>query len=183
MDGHGRFAHRLFGLHHHLLTHDDGLGPDDFRRWLGHRRPSAEDYHDAIVAARGFSRLDAVADVRPGDLIAIKYLTRHDNTGHLMLVVDAPRRIALSPLMGDDVQWAVVVIDSSESGHGPTDTRHKRGADGHDHPGIGRGVLRIHADARGEIAGFSWSTAANSRFIAPGHEHLAIGRLVPGWRP
>ena len=165
-----------------LLAHDDGLAPDDFRRWMGHGRPSAENYHDAIVATRGFARLDAVMDVRPGDLIATRYLTRHDNTGHIMLVAKAPRRIAPSPpFVGEDTQWSIAVIDSSKSGHGPADTRHKRGIDGHDHPGLSRGVLRIYADARGEVAGFSWSTAKNSRFIGPEDEHLVIGRLVADW--
>ena len=77
----------------------------------------------------------------------------------------------------------MTVIDSSESGHGPTDTRHKRGADGRDHDGLGRGVFRLYGDARGEVAGFAWSTAKVSRFIAPADEHVVLGRLVEGFRP
>jgi hypothetical protein len=172
------------GFIDHLLMHDDGLGADDFKRWFGSRRPTAERYHDAIVEGRGFTRLGSVRDLRPGDLIAIKYLTRHDNTGHIMLVVDAPRRISPTlPVVDATTQWAVTVIDSSESGHGPTDTRHKRGADGRDHDGLGRGVFRLYADGRGEIAGFAWSTAKVSRFVAPADEHLVLGRLVEGFRP
>jgi hypothetical protein len=167
-----------------LLMHDDGFVADDFKRWFGSRRPTAERYHDAIVDGRGFTRLDGIAELRPGDLIAIKYLTRHDNTGHIMLVVDTPKRMsATPPYVEGTAQWSVAVIDSSESGHGTTDTRHKRGADGRDHDGLGRGVFRLYADARGQVAGFSWSTTKASRFVAPQDEHLVLGRLQQGFRP
>ncbi|MGZ5252317.1 MAG: NlpC/P60 family protein [Caldimonas sp.] len=172
------------GFIDHLLMHDDGYTTDDFKRWFGSRRPSAMRYHDAIVEGRGFTRLAAIAELRAGDLIAIKYLTRHDNTGHVMLVVEAPRRMLASPPHVDGAtQWSVAVIDSSESGHGPTDTRHKRGADGRDHDGLGRGVFRLYANAAGEVAGFSWSTAKVSHFVSPDDEHLVLGRLAPGFRP
>ena len=164
--------------------HDDGFAADDFKRWFGSRRPTAERYHDAIVDGRGFARLDRIADLRAGDLIAIKYLTRHDNTGHIMLAVEAPSRMnATPPYVDGTQQWSVAVIDSSESGHGTTDTRHKRGADGRDHDGLGRGVVRLYADASGAVVGFSWSTTKASRFIAPQDEHVVLGRLQPGYRP
>jgi NlpC/P60 family len=172
------------GFIDHLLMHDDGLTPDDFKRWLGSRRPTAERYHDAIVEGRGFARLASIGELRAGDLVAIKYLTRHDNTGHIMLVTEAPHRMSLvPPFLDGTTQWAVTVIDSSESGHGPTDTRHKRGADGRDHDGLGRGVFRLYGDARGEVVGFAWSTAKASHFVAPEDEHLVLGRLVAGFRP
>jgi hypothetical protein len=172
------------GFIDHLLMHDDGYAPDDFKRWFGSRRPTAERYHDAIVEGRGFTRLGAISELRAGDLIAIKYLTRHDNTGHIMLVTEAPRRMNPSPPYVDGAaQWSVTVIDSSESGHGPTDTRHKRGEGGRDHDGLGRGVFRLYANASGEVAGFSWSTTKASRFVAPEDEHLVLGRLAPGFRP
>lgn len=117
-------------------------------------------------------------------LLVHKYLTRHDNTGHIMLVIEAPRHMNDSPPCVDRAtQWSVTVIDSSESGHGPTDTRHKRGEGGHDHDGLGRGVFRLYANGRGEVVGFSWSTTKASRFVAPEDEHLVLGRLSPGFRP
>ena len=172
------------GLIDHLLMHDDGYTPEDFKRWFGSRRPTAARYHDAIVQGRGFTAVPTVAELRPGDLIAIKYLTRKDNTGHIMLVVEAPRRLAaLPPQVDGMVQWEVVVIDSSESGHGPTDTRHKRGDGGRDHDGLGRGVFRLYATADGSPGGFAWSTSKSSRFIGPDDEHLVLGRLVAGYKP
>ncbi len=172
------------GFIDHLLMHDDGLTPEDFKRWFGSRKPSAARYHDAIVEGRGFTRLTSVADLRAGDLIAIKYLTRHDNTGHIMLLVEPARRMnPVPPYVDGTAQWSVTVIDSSESGHGSADTRHKRGPGGRDHEGLGRGVFRLYAGAQGEVAGFTWSTAKISRFVTPEDEHLVFGRFIPGFRP
>jgi|SRR5664280_797373 len=167
-----------------LLMHDDGLTQVDFKHWFGSKRPTAERYHDAIVEGRGFTQLASVRDLRPGDLIAIKYLTRHDNTGHIMLIVAPPERMnAVPPYVEGTAQWAVSVVDSSESGHGPTDTRHKRGDGGRDHDGLGRGVFRLYAEASGSVTGFAWSASKASRFVAPADEHLVLGRLVPGFHP
>jgi hypothetical protein len=172
------------GFIDHLLMHGDGLTQEDFKRWFGTKRPTAERYHDAIVESRGFAALARVQDLRPGDLIAIKYFTRHDNTGHIMLVVEAPERMnATPPYVDGTTQWSVAVVDSSESGHGTTDTRHKRGAGGRDHDGLGRGIFRLYADSLGVVKGFAWSTSKASRFVAPEDEHLVLGRLVPGFHP
>lgn len=172
------------GFIDHLLMHSDGYSTDDFKRWFGSHRPTAERYHDAIVEQHGFALVKSVEQLEPGDLIAIKYLTRHDNTGHIMLVVDPPRRIAPSPPLVDGLsQWVVTVVDSSESGHGPTDTRFKRGVGGHDHDGLGRGIVRLYADSRGAVAGFAWSSMKVSKFVDPADEHVVLGRPVAGYRP
>lgn len=167
-----------------LLLHCYDYSREDFKRWFDSHRPSARRYHDAIVEQRGFRQVRRLADVQPGDILAVKYFHRTDNTGHVMLVAEPPRRIASAPpvLAGTD-QWEVPVIDSSRSGHGPTDTRHHRGPDGKDHDGLGRGVLRIYGNPRGQVVGFSWSSASVSKFISPEDEHLVIGRLIPGFAP
>jgi hypothetical protein len=166
------------------LMHVDGYSPEDFKRWFGSHRPTADLYHDAITEGRGFSAVTTVDQLRPGDVIAIKYITRHDNTGHIMLVVERPHRmIAGVPIIGDTAQWAVDVIDSSESGHGPTDTRHKRADNGRDHDGLGRGVVRLYSSPSGEVVGFTWSTTKFSRFVAPADEHVVLGRFMTGFRP
>lgn len=172
------------GLVNHLLMHVDGYGPGDFARWFGKQRPTADSYHDAIAQGRGFQPLARVDELQPGDLIAIKYLVRREDTGHIMLVTEPPQHLAAgAPAIDGTTQWAVTVIDSSKSGHGPQDTRHRRGPDGRDHPGLGRGVFRLYADAQGRVAGFSWSTLAVSRFVPPQEEHVALGRLVTGFSP
>jgi hypothetical protein len=176
------------GFVDHLLMHSYDYSPDDFKRWFGSHRPSARRYYEAIVEQTGFKHLDRVMELRPGDFIAVKYLTRTDETGHIMLVDQSPERASQSKAQSRTGEthgeaWLVQVIDSSESGHGPTDTRHKRGADGRDHDGLGRGVLRLYTDAQGHITGFSWSALANSAFRGPDEEVVALGRLVPGYRP
>lgn len=117
-------------------------------------------------------------------MLAVKYLKRQDNTGHVMLVAGAPRRMSpKKPIVTGAVQWEIPIIDSSKTGHGPTDTRRHKGPGGKDHDALGAGVLRIYADQEGKVLGFTWSTLGSSEFKAPDEEHLAIGRLVAGFKP
>lgn len=172
------------GFIDHLLTYSYGYSDDDFKRWFDSHRPTAERYHDAIIDGRGFKQIHLIQDLRPGDFIAIKYLTRTDNTGHIMLVAEEPEQMAdKDPIVDGTQQWSVTIIDSSESGHGPTDTRHKKGDDGKDHDGVGKGVFRIYTDKKGKVAGFAWSTLKASEFKSPDDEHLVMGRLIPDFRP
>jgi hypothetical protein len=167
-----------------LLKHTYGYTAADFKKWFDSHRPSAKRYHDAIVEGAGFTAIARLGDVRPGDFLAVKYLRRTDNTGHIMLVEAMPQRMAAKkPLVAGTEQWEVPVIDSSMTGHGVTDTRHKQGASGRDHDGLGRGVLRVYTDAAGAIVGFAWSTEAVSKFEEPDSEHLVAGRLLPGFKP
>lgn len=167
-----------------LLKHSYGYDAEQFKRWFDSHRPSARRYHDAIVEQRGFKKIDELQQVRPGDILAVKYLKRQDNTGHVMLVAGAPRRMPpKKPIVAGAVQWEIPIIDSSKTGHGPTDTRRHKGPGGKDHDGLGAGVLRIYADQEGKVLGFTWSTLESSEFKAPDEEHLAIGRLVAGFKP
>jgi hypothetical protein len=172
------------GLIDHLLMHGYGYTPEAFTRWFASRRPSARRYFDAIAAGKGFTQVDSVQALQPGDLIAVKYLQRTDSTGHIMIVAQSPQPMATTaPSVPGTQQWRVSVIDSSESGHGTSDTRHKLGAGGRDHDGLGQGVLRLYADAQGKVAGFSWSVLPKSLFKGPDTEPLVIGRLQPGYTP
>lgn len=167
-----------------LLMHSYGYDRDQFKKWFDSHRPSAARYHTAIAEQRGFHLISRLQDVQPGDVLAVKYLERKDNTGHVMLVAEAPRRMKpKQPVVEGAEQWEVPIIDSSESGHGPSDTRHKKGAGGKDHDGLGAGVLRIYTDNRGTIAGFTWSTLEVSKFKSPKDEHLVIGRLKTDFKP
>lgn len=164
-----------------LLEHCYGIDKDQMKKIFGSGRPTARRYHDAIVEQNGFKQIQDVRDIRPGDILAIKYITpRKDstNTGHLMIAADRPHTMGFKPpeVLGT-TQWAVTVIDSSRSGHGPTDTRHKKGADGKDHDGVGEGVFRIYTKDDGKIVGFGWSTLANTTFKEPKDEHLVVGRI------
>ena len=54
-----------------LVEHSYGLDADAVRRWLGTSRPTAARFYDAVVAEQGFLPIKAVADIRPGDVLAI----------------------------------------------------------------------------------------------------------------
>jgi hypothetical protein len=167
-----------------LLKHSYGYDEAQFKKWFGSKRPTAARYHDAIAEQTGFTQIAYVKDIEPGDILAVKYYSRKDNTGHLMLAAAAPKAVKpAKPLVEGTTQWEVRVIDSSKSGHGRTDSRHAKGQDGKDHDGLGEGVLRIYADPQGKVAGFSWSVLAASQFQDPKNEHLVIGRLKPGFKP
>ena len=167
-----------------LLMHTYHYDPDQFKVWFDSHRPTAKRYHDAIIEQRGFTQIHFINHLRPGDILAVKYLKRTDNTGHVMLVDGYPkRRKTTEPIVDGTEQWEVEIIDSSKSGHGTTDTRHKMGADGKDHDGLGRGVLRIYTTPDGKVAGFAWSTMKVSKYEPPDDEDLVMGRLVPDYKP
>jgi hypothetical protein len=56
-------------IEHSYPQHDT----DSLKRWLGKARPTADSYYEAIKAKRGFSRITEIADIQPGDIIAVKY--------------------------------------------------------------------------------------------------------------
>ena len=165
------------GLLNHLLERSYGLTADDFEKWLGKRRPLAVEYFDAISQQQKFRHITNIKDVRPDDIIAVRYPPgTNDNTGHIMLIADVPvRRKATKPEVDGTDQWEVSIIDSSESGHGKTDTRHK--PDATYYQGVGQGTLRLYTNPSGEITGYSWSTLSVSEYYDQATRQLVIGRL------
>lgn len=167
-----------------LLKHTYGYTPDDMKKWFGSHRPTARRYHEAIEAQTGFTAIAQLNQAAPGDFLAVKYLNRTDNTGHVMLVAARPHRMAKANVIAPQFDaWEVPIIDSSMSGHGPSDSRHGLGLNGKDHDGLGRGVLCVFTDKDTRVMGFSWSTGAKSEFKSPDDEHLVIGRLAAGFKP
>lgn len=167
-----------------LLMHVYGFKRDDFERWVGARRPNAAAYYTAIKEKHGFQVINRIGAVQPGDILAVYYVNRTDNSGHILIADGRPETMApKQPLKEGLRQWLLPVIDCSESGHGPLDTRHKKGPAGKDHAGLGRGVLRIYTATNGEIVGFTWSTLNASQFKGADEEPLIIGRLESNFRP
>ena len=121
------------------------------------RRPRAEDFVLSIEEERGFKRIFNVADVRPGDIYAHAILSKQDQaetgtTGHVMIVDTAPRRVSPQPpLVPGTAQYALDVIDSNEEMLGSDDTRVAHGSK----PGLGRGTIRMYADADGRLVGWA----------------------------
>jgi hypothetical protein len=154
-----------------------------FKRWLDARRPTARRFYDAIAAERGFRRIVKVSEVRPGDVIAVKYQPGGENTGHAMLIAEVPRRAepVTAPFVDGTEQWLVTVIDETGSGHGMTDTR--RGPEGKFRGGLGRGVFRLYARSEGTLCGYAWSNFATAKFYGGDERLLAIGRFDTNFKP
>jgi hypothetical protein len=160
----------------HLMMQAYGYRAADFASWLGGRFPRAAGFHDAIAAGRGFDPVLRIAEIRPGDVLAIKYPPGSHPTGHVLLAASRPvERRATEPVVPGTVQYELSVIDSSHTGHGPTDSRHY--AKGKFHSGVGEGLFRLYAGPDGTLTGYSWSVTKASEVYTPGERHLVIGRL------
>jgi len=159
-----------------LLEHSYGVTKEKLKEWTGHTRPLAEHWHDAIVAGKGAKQIVNVTDAQAGDILAIKFPPGLPDTGHIMIVCGPAEAIAAkAPIEPDTRQWDVTIIDSTKSGHGPTDTRYK--SDGTFNQGVGKGVIRIYTKEDGTIAGYCWSDGAASKFRSQSDRNLVIGRL------
>lgn len=133
-----------------LLKRAYGYTSSDIENWIGLNNPKAATYYDTIIAQNRFQLISQVSDIKPGDLLAIKYSennrsatdvensssddenisdanqcpTRSKATGHIVLVSKTPIiRNSSPPVRADLTQYSLKVIDSSKSGHGCKDTR------------------------------------------------------------
>lgn len=159
-----------------LLMHAYGLTSTDIRYWTGSTSPNAALYHDTIVAENGFTRIGAMTDIEPGDVIAIRYEPGNASSGHLSIVEVAPAlRAATAPLVSGTSQYAVSIIDSTRQGHNVGDSRLQ--PDGTWDEGAGRGVMRFYADASGAIVGHTWSLSPYSTYHAVSFRTVAVGRF------
>ncbi len=176
-DGHGTRVHAdCSGLVNAVLKRVCEIDGPKLAMWLGRVRPLARDYHDTIVAERGFTRVKSVTSIRPMDLIAIKFEAGAKDTGHVMFADSgAFKREASAPIVEGTTQWEVQVIDSAASPHGVRDTRYKEG--GPSRAGVGRGSVRLYADDDGTIVGYTWSTGRGSVYRSIKDRPLAVGRL------
>lgn len=165
-----------------LLQHTYGWTGDDIKLLTGSANPEADAYHDAIVDHDGFKRILHAAALRPGDFIAIKYTDHHisrngvQDTGHVMLVDEPPVLVdSAEPIVDGTRQYTVTIIDSSASGHGPTDTRHR--GRGEYTGGIGKGVIRLYANDQDRIVGYTWSNTPKSEYYCGPDRDIVAGRL------
>lgn len=143
--------------------------------WLGVNRPYAVTYYRAIMAQKNFIRINNIYDTKIGDFIVFRILpgtSKSDNTGHIMLINDLPKKVLPSaPQISNTIQWTVSIIDQSSS-HGPNDTRYQNNTNG-----LGNGLLRIYSDMSGNLQGYTWSTSIHSQYIDKNVHPLVIGRL------
>jgi hypothetical protein len=147
-----------------------------FSQWMGTTSPNAARYHDTIVEEDGFVRLYAATDIQAGDIIAVRYPEGGSVSGHVATARGpAVPRTATSPIVSGTDQHELPIVDSSSTGHGPTDTRLM--PDGTWDAGAGAGVMRLYTDAQGIIVGYTWSTLSVSIYYDLSERHLVVGRL------
>lgn len=169
------------GLIDALLRHSYGYTPADLHRWTGKRRPKARDYYRMIKENSHFQRIFRIADVQPGDILAIWYPPGapdpgHD-TGHVAVIDAVPDAMqAKRPFISNTRQWKLTVIDSS-GGHGIDDTRYL--GNGKHRRGLGKGAMRLYTDQEGNLVGYTWSLGNESVYHPNDERPLAIGRFLP----
>lgn len=134
---------------------------------FGKSWPRARDYHAAILAESGFKKVQRVEEVRPGDLLAIKFSSDQDGfSGHAALIASVPEQWIPGV-------WRVEVVDSTNNPHGALDPR----ATGN-YRGLGKAGMMLLVDKSGVIEGYKWSPTAEPRLIQDGERLVAIGRWV-----
>lgn len=166
------------GLLTGLLKQSYGYSATYIKNWTGKSDPYASNYYNEIVTQDRFIRVQNVAQITQGDIIALKYPIGSSSTGHIM-IADGPAtvRVATAPLVTGTVQYEIPVYDCSSSGHGSSDTRYMSSSSWDD--GVGRGVFRIYTDASGAMVGYTWSTYTNSVYYNQTQRQLAVGRHMP----
>jgi hypothetical protein len=73
------------------------------------------------------------------------------------------------------LQFEVVIMDSTQAGHGAGDSRWS--SDGTFHPGAGTGVMRLYTNNSRRVVGYTWSTSPFSTYRSQATHDLVIGRL------
>jgi hypothetical protein len=166
------------GLINSLLERAESPTIGNLKRVARRGRPRAEDYYTFIFEQTGFKRIDSLTEVLPGDIIAVKYFERRDNTGHVMLVDAKPvlRKKNTKPIIDGTKQWEVIIIDSTEGNHGKGDTRVK--PDGSKYDGVGRGTIRLYTNEQDQVVAYTASIAASSKIREAPKAPIAIGRPI-----
>ncbi|RKT52875.1 hypothetical protein [Saccharothrix australiensis] len=152
-----------------------------FARHFGTASPFARDYRAAFErdAVPHFRRVRRVADLRPGDLVAIDYRNDQDtNTGHIVMVRSV-RGVYVAPVatlnFPGETQYAVEVVDCTAEPHGV------HGVGGYPEfpdsrivdatawtTGAGFGHMMFYAsDTTGEFTRYRWSVNTSSSGAHP----------------
>lgn len=155
-----------------VLKHTYGWATDDyFLQYFQEKGPEAADYCAAFLngtAGPRFQRVRKVADLRPGDLVAVDYRgSDPDNTGHIVMVRQVKGVFSGTADFTGETQYAVEILDCTSDPHGvyaltnyPTypDTRMVSNTTGENLQGVGIGHMMFYAsDTTGEFSRYRWS--------------------------
>jgi hypothetical protein len=149
--------------------------------WKTRRRPASEDFVYSIENGKGYARIERVADIRAGDLLAHAMLNDADKaqagtTGHVFLLNGTPKPIApRNPVVPGTTQYEVSIIDSNEEWVGSDDTRLADPAN--KVKGLGRGTIRLYANADGALVGWARTFRNTNRFFSYSPEFPSDTRL------
>ncbi|MER6122689.1 LamG domain-containing protein [Streptomyces sp. NPDC001795] len=160
-----------------VLKHTYGWATDDyFTQYFQDRIPEAADYRKAFTdgtAGPRFRRIRKVADLQPGDVIAVDYNGTDDaNTGHIVMVREVKGVFSGSLNFSGETQYAVEVVDCTSDPHGVyglsnyalyPDTRMVGVVNGENLQGVGIGHMMFYAaDDTGEFSRYRWSVNSGS---------------------
>jgi len=136
----------------------------------------------------GWLKVSSAADLVRGDIVAwenpsVEEGLKHINTGHVMIVVDPPKRVERTRVGNAMISYVpVYVIDSSSVDHFPPESLPPLAHQSH-RDGVGMGVIRIvvdnHDHAIGYWEGTFWGEG-NKAITKPKYaDMIRFARLVP----
>lgn len=155
-----------------VLRHTYGWATDSyFTQYFQDRIPEAADYRRAFAngtAGPRFQEIRKVADLRPGDLIAVDYNGQvEDNTGHIVMVREIKGVFSGVADFTGETQYAVEVVDCTAEPHGVyaltnypkyPDTRMVGLLAEEQFEGVGIGHMMFYASGTtGEFSRYRWS--------------------------
>lgn len=176
-----------------VLRHTYGWGTVEyFRQYFQDGIPEAADYRKAFTDGTGgphFQRIRKVADLQPGDLIAVDYNgSDPDNTGHIVMVRQVKGVYTGTGVRSGETQYAVEVVDMTSAPHGvhgqPSatthpDTRLVSNVDGENLTGVGIGHMMFYAsDTTGEFSRYRWSSYGASKDYDVTARPVSAARVV-----
>ncbi|MCY0943369.1 LamG domain-containing protein [Streptomyces antarcticus] len=166
-----------------------------FKDHFGDAGPEAADYRVGFDADPGphFKKIRKVADLQPGDLIAVDYQGAvPNNTGHIVMVREVKGVFTGSVNLPNQTQYAVEVIDSTAAPHGVfglstyepyPDSRMVDNLDESrslNFKGVGIGHMMFYAsNATGEFSAYRWSVNSGSdKTYATSARPISAARVV-----
>ncbi|MFE0510403.1 LamG domain-containing protein [Streptomyces sp. NPDC058964] len=173
-----------------LLKHTYGWATDDYYlQYFQEKVPEAADYCTAFTkgtAGPRFQHISKVADLRPGDLIAVDYSgSDPDNTGHIVMVREVKGVFTGNSVVDGETQYAVEIVDCTSDPHGVygkasyapyPDTRMVD--DVGNLQGVGIGHMMFYADnATGKFCRYRWSVNSSTSYT-PDKRPVAAARIV-----
>ncbi|WP_217179981.1 LamG domain-containing protein [Streptomyces sp. AC495_CC817] len=174
-----------------VLRHTYGWATADyFRQYFDDGIPEAADYRDAFARGSGgphFQPVRKVADLLPGDLIAIEYGPEvTDATGHIVMVREVKGVYTGTGVQDGETQYAIEVIDMASSPHGvygqPSATTHpdtRMIGHGEDLEGVGIGHMMFYAsNSTGLFSRYRWSSYGASPDHTVGARPVSAARVI-----